>query len=184
MKVVRISQKDAILVLIDFQKRLMPAMENREGLAKSVIKLIKGCQILGVSWLITQQYTKGLGPTIPPIDEALGNYSPIEKTSFSAMKEPAFVRALEETGKRTTIIAGIESHVCVLQTSLDLLQAGYHVFLPADCISSRRKSDKKYALLRMAQAGIYLTTYEAVLFELCGGSHLPGFKEISALVKA
>jgi nicotinamidase-related amidase len=183
MKTIRIHQEDAVLVLIDFQERLMPAMENNEELAASVIKLIKGSNIMGIPKLVTQQYTKGLGPTIPGIHEALGQYDPIEKTSFSAMGEPAFAKALEKAGKKTAIVAGVETHVCVQQTALELLERGYNVFLPADCVSSRRHIDKKYALKRMAQAGAFLTTCEAVLFELCGESHRPGFKEISALVK-
>lgn len=183
MKTIKIQKEDAILVLIDFQERLMRAMKNQEELAATAIKLIKGCNIMELPKLITQQYTKGLGPTIPGIHEALGQYDPIEKTSFSAMGEPAFVEALEKTGRKTVIIAGVESHVCVQQTALDLFEAGYTVFLPADCVSSRHKNDKKYALRRMAQAGAIITTCEAVLFELCGGSRQPGFKEISALVK-
>ena len=183
MKTIKIHKEDAVLVLIDFQERLMPAMENNEELAASVIKLIKGCNIMGVPKLVTQQYTKGLGPTIPGIHEALGQYEPLEKTSFSAMEEPVFAKALEKTGRKTVIMAGIESHVCVQQTALDLLDKGYNVFLAADCVSSRQSSDKTYALKRTAQAGAFLTTGEAVLFELCGGSRKPGFKEISALVK-
>ncbi|NLX90862.1 MAG: hydrolase [Firmicutes bacterium] len=183
MKTIKIHKEDAILVLIDFQERLMPAMENNEELVATVIKLIKGCNIMEIPKLVTQQYTKGLGPTIPGIHEALGKYRPIEKTSFSAMGEPAFAEALEKTGRKTVVLAGVESHVCVQQTALDLLEKGYHVFLAADCVSSRQNSDKKYALKRMAQAGAFLTTCEAVLFELCGDSRRPGFKEISALVK-
>lgn len=183
MKTIKIHKEDAVLVLIDFQERLMPAMENNEELAATVVKLIKGCNIMEIPKLVTQQYTKGLGATIQDIHEALGKYCPIEKTSFSAMGEPAFAEALEKTGRKTIILAGVESHVCVQQTALDLLEKGYNVFLAADCVSSRQGSDKKYALKRMAQAGAFLTTYEAVLFELCGGSRQPGFKEISALVK-
>jgi len=124
-----------------------------------------------------------LGTTIPSIHEALGEYEYIEKTSFSAMGEPAFAEALEKYGRKTVILSGIESHVCILQTALDLLEKGYNVFLVIDCISSRCNSDKKYAQKRMAQAGAIATTCEAVLFEVCGGAREPGFKEISALVK-
>ncbi len=183
MEAIKIRREEAMLILIDFQERLMPAMKNGEELAASAIKLIKGCEIMGLPRLVTQQYTRGLGPTISPIHETLGRYNPIEKTCFSAMGEQAFVEALAREEGKTIILAGIEAHVCVLQTALDLLEAGYAVFLPADCVSSRYEDDKKYALRRLAQAGVVVTTCEATLFELCVGAHRPGFKEISALIK-
>lgn len=183
MDVKRIRKHDAVLVLVDFQERLMPVMKNNEELTDTVVKLVRGCHVMGVPILVTQQYTKGLGPTIFAIHEALGDYSPIEKTTFSAMGEPAFRAALEESGRKTVILAGIETHVCVQQTALDLLAEGYQVFLVNDGVSSRSNSDKKYAKRRMAEAGAVGTTYEAVLFELCGGAREPGFKEISAIVK-
>lgn len=183
MRINKMNKDDSLLVLIDFQERLMPAMNDREDLEENTIKLVKGCKVLGVPQLVTQQYTKGLGPTVFGIDEALGEYECIEKTSFSAMGEPDFVDALEKTGRNTVILAGIESHVCVQQTALDLLEKGYGVFLIVDCVSSRSSYDKKYALKRMSNAGITNTTCEAVLFELCKGSREPGFKEISSLVK-
>ena len=155
MKPLRIRKEEAILVLIDFQERLMPAMKGNEELEKAVVKLVKGCRTLGVPVLVTQQYTKGLGPTIPSIHEALGEYEPIEKTAFSAMGEPVFVEKLKESKRKTVILAGIESHVCVLQTALDLVVA----------------------------SGAVGTTYESVLFELLGDAKSEGFKDISALVK-
>ncbi len=183
MKTMKIEKEEAALVLIDFQERLMLAMRKKEKLAISVTKLARGCKIMGLPILVTQQYTRGLGPTISGLHEVLGEYDPIEKTSFSAMKEQSFVKALAKTGRKDIILAGIESHVCVQQTALDLLEQEYNVFLVADCVSSRRPVDQRYALKRMAQAGVIATTYEAVLFELCVGSHLPAFKEISLLVK-
>lgn len=179
----KIDREDAVLVLIDFQERIMPAMKNRDNLEEKTLKLIKGCGILGVPTLITQQYTKGLGPTIKNLHQALGDFEPIEKTSFSAMGEPAFEEALKNTGRKTVILAGIEAHVCVQQTALDLIEKGYEVYLVVDCVSSRTNNDKKYAQRRVAEAGALGTTCEAVLFELLGGAKEKGFKEISALVK-
>ncbi len=183
MKQLKIKREDAILVLIDFQEKLMPAMRNHNELEETVIKLIKGCRILGVPVLVTQQYTKGLGATIPGIHEALGDYEPIEKTCFSAMEAPVFAERLKDSGHRTVILAGIETHVCVLQTALDLIEAGYDVFLVNNCVSSRNSKDKKYAQRRIAQSGAIETTYEAVLFELLGGAKREEFKSISALIK-
>lgn len=190
---IKIRKKDAIVVGIDFQDRLMPAMNENEALEKAVIKLFKGARILNVPIIITQQYTKGLGPTVPGVLESLtapigedvpaAEFESIEKTSFSAMDEPAFAEALEKTGRRTVIITGIEAHVCVMQTVIDLLEKGYNVFVVNDCISSRNMVDNTFSQSRMADSGAIGTTFEAVLFELCGGSKQPGFKQISALVK-
>ena len=183
MKPLKLKKEEAILVLIDFQERLMPAMDNSETLEKDVVKLVKGCNILGVPALVTQQYTKGLGPTIQSIDEALGQYEPIEKTSFSAMGEPAFGDKLAAVDRKTVILAGIEAHVCVLQTALDLIEAGYTVFLVKDCVASRNINDKMDAQQRMVNSGAVGTTCESVLFELLKGAREEGFKDISTLVK-
>jgi len=192
-QVLRLKKQDTVLVGIDFQERLMPAMKNNQELEAAAVKLVKGCRILGVPVIMTQQYTKGLGSTVhsieaaltEPIGEEIGadEFQPVEKTSFSAMGEPAFVETLEKLGRNTVIIAGIEAHVCVQQTVIDLLDKGYTVFVANDCISSRSNTDKKYSQRRMGDAGAVGTTYESILFELCGGAKEPGFKQISALVK-
>lgn len=192
-QVLKLKKEDAVLVGIDFQERLMPAMKGNEELEEAAVKLVKGCRILGVPAVMTQQYTKGLGPTIPAIaaaltepigeDIAAAEFQPVEKTSFSAMGEPVFVETLEKLGRKTVIIAGIEAHVCVQQTVIDLLEKGYTVFVANDCISSRSNTDKKYAQRRMGEAGAVGTTFESILFELLGGAKESGFKQISALVK-
>lgn len=188
----RIKKEDVVLVLIDFQERIMPAMDDWEALENAVVKLTKGCRVMGVDALVTQQYTKGLGPTISSLHNALtqgfsnlekAQYAPIEKTSFSAMEVSEFKKALEESEKNTVIVAGIESHVCVLQTVIDLLDSGYTVFVAADCVSSRKPVDRSMAKSRMRAEGAVYTTAEAILFELCGGAKEPGFKDISAIVK-
>ena len=183
MKPIKLIKEEAILVLIDFQERIMSAMKDPDDLEEAVIKLVKGCEILEVPILVIQQYTKGLGPTIPGIHNALGQYEPIEKTTFSAMGQPAFVEKLKESGRNTVILTGIEAHVCVLQTALDLLEAGYQVFLVKDCVSSRKGGDRKVAIARMKASGAVETTYESALFELLKGARQEGFKDISALVK-
>jgi nicotinamidase-related amidase len=179
----KIKKDDAVLAVIDFQERLLPVMSDSKKLEENVVKLIKGCGILGVPRIVAQQYTKGLGATIETVRDALGAFEPVEKTAFSAMGESVFVEELKKTGRKTVILMGIEAHVCVMQTALDLIEAGYSVFLAADCVSSRSNLDMKYAIRRMAQSGAVQTTCEAILFELCGGAKEPGFKEISALVK-
>lgn len=184
MKSLKIKKEEVVLVAIDFQERLMPAMKNSQEIEEKMVKLSQGFVVLGLPILTTQQYTKGLGETLASIKGAMGgNFKPIEKTSFSAMGEPEFVKALEATGRKTIVLTGVEAHVCVQQTALDLIEAGYHVFLVNDVISSRDNTDKKYAQRRISEAGGIGTTYEAVLFELVGGAREDGFKQISAIVK-
>ncbi len=193
MKKIRIDREDVVFVGIDFQEKLMPAMKNSEELEQQTVKLIKGLKVLGVPMIFTQQYTKGLGMTSPSFQEAFGEtagegdhqseFTYIEKSSFSAMGEPEFERVLKESKRNTVIIAGIEAHVCVQLTVLDLLENGYNVFVVNDCISSRSNTDKKYAQRRMGDSGAIGTTYESVLFELCGGAKDASFKQISAIVK-
>lgn len=178
-----IHRDDAVLAAIDFQTKLMPAMADSEKLEAAAVKLIKGLTALQVPAIVTQQYTKGLGPTVDPIAEALGDYEPIEKITFSAMEEPEFVKALEGTGKKSVILAGIEAHICVQQTALHLLDRGYSVYVIQDCIASRKESDNLCSQQRMAAAGAVITTYESILYELLKGAKADGFKAISAIVK-
>ena len=169
-----IKREDALLLAIDFQEKLMPAMANQEELEEAVVKMAKGIRALEIPVLVTQQYTKGLGATIQPIAEALGPFVPIDKTSFSALGEP---------GKKTVILIGIEAHICVQQTALDLIERGYDVYVIQDCIASRKESDNLCSQQRMAGAGAVITTCESVLYELLRGAGADGFKAISALVK-
>lgn len=183
VKSFRIIREDSILVMVDFQERLMPVMKDHEDLQKSVVKLVQGIRTLGVPVIVTQQYTKGLGPTVPAISEALGDFSPIEKTDFGAAGELNFLEALNKEERGTVILCGIETHVCVAQTALTLLELGYDVFLVEDAVSSRNKNDKKIAIKRMVQAGARPVSVEAVLFELLGTAKAAEFKEISGIVK-
>lgn len=178
-----IQRQDAVLVAIDFQTKLMPAMADAVKLEETAEKLIKGLKTLGVPAIVTQQYTRGLGPTVEPVAQALGQYEPVEKTTFSAAEEPVFMKALEQTGKKSVIIAGIEAHICVQQTALQLLDMGYSVYVIQDCIASRKESDNLCSQQRMAAAGAVITTYEAILYELLKGAKEDGFKAISAIVK-
>jgi nicotinamidase-related amidase len=179
----RIDRDETVVVMIDFQERLMPAMKDYKDLEESVVKLVRGIRVLDVPVIVTQQYTKGLGPTVQPIASALGDFSPIEKTDFSAAGELEFLEALNASQKTTVVLCGIETHVCVAQTALRLLELGYDVFLVEDAVSSRSKNDKKSAINRMVQAGARPVTVEGVLFELLGTAKAPEFKEVSGIVK-
>ena len=179
----RIHKEKAVLVVIDFQERIFPAIHGYETLSKNVPLLIEGLKVLGLPVIVTEQYVKGLGPTIPEIAVKIEGIERIEKSSFSCCDEPGFMMELASSGKDYVIIAGIESHVCVLQTVIDLQENGYHPVVVEDCISSRRPNDKTMAIERMRREGVIITTYEAILFELLRYSGGETFKAISKLVK-
>ena len=180
----RIVKDKTAVVVVDFQERLVPAMREGALAVSSAAKLIEGANAIGCPVLVTQQYTKGLGDSVSGIKEAFSSFSHIEKSAFSAMGEPDFVKALAETGKKTVVLCGIEAHVCILQTALDLLSAEYDVFLVTDAISSRKEKDEKMAVKRMIKSGVFPTTVESVLFELLeNDSKSETFKTISRLVK-
>lgn len=183
MQVKRLKKDNTLLVVIDFQEKLMPAMHNKEALEDKMVRMAKGAKVMGIPALVTQQYTRGLGATIPSIAEALGEFTPFDKTSYSIMGDPAIAEALRAFGKKNIVITGIESHICVAQSALDLLEEGYDVFICGDCVSSRKPEDQRLAELRLRDAGAVYTSMEAILFELCGGAKEPGFKEISAIIK-
>ena len=182
-KIAKVNRDEAMLLLIDVQERLLPVMSEAAALEAKLGTLIQGCTLFDVPTLVTQQYTKGLGPTVPSLQNVLGDAEVVEKHTFSACGEPAFLEALARMGRKTILLTGIESHICVLQTALDLLERGYEIFLVYDGIDSRSPQDKKFASKRMVREGAIFTTCESVLFELCGDAKGPGFKELSALVK-
>lgn len=176
-------KENTLGIVIDIQERLFPAMGDKELLLENCKKLISGLNVLETPLLVTQQYTKGLGATLPELSDMISGFSPIEKTSFSCYDEPDFISALEETDRKNVIICGIESHVCVLQTAIDLQEAGYTPVVVFDCVSSRNENDKTLALERFRYEGIMLASTESVLFELTKGAKAPEFKAISKIVK-
>jgi nicotinamidase-related amidase len=179
----RIKKENTIGVVIDIQSRLYPLIQDADTLTKNNTILIKGLRVLDVPIVVTQQYTKGLGETIPELAEALGEYKHIEKTAFSCCDEPRFNEDLALASKKYVVVTGIEAHVCVMQTVNDLIGQGYTPVVVEDCIGSRNPNDKKIAIERMRQSGAIITTYESILFELLKYSGTDQFREISQLVK-
>lgn len=179
----RIIKDQSAGLVIDIQEKLYPHIYEHEALARNTMILINGLKILNVPVLLTQQYTKGLGETIQTIRDGLGKFEVIEKTAFSCCDEPGFMLQLSQLGKRYVILAGIEAHVCVLQTVMDLIENSYLPVVVEDCISSRKINDKHIAVERMRKEGAFITTYESILFELCRYSATEQFKQISKLVK-
>ncbi len=179
----RIDRGNAIGVVIDIQEKLLPHMYEKDKVERNTNILIQGLKQLGVPIIVTEQYKKGLGETVESIAKQVKEFPHLEKISFSCCDNPKFTENLETSTKRAVIIAGIESHVCVLQTAIDLKERGFHAIVVADCISSRTKANKELALIRMQQEGVLITSYESLLFELARKAGTEEFKAISRLVK-
>lgn len=171
------------LLIVDVQQKINAVMMHADTVVESIVKLIKSCQILNVPIFITEQYPKGLGPTEPKILEALEGKTPIQKMTFSCCGAEELCSKLHDKNIQQLIVTGIESHVCVQQTALDLLANELQVHVPKDAVSSRKELDYQTALERMAKAGVVLTTVEAALFELLEEAGTPDFKEVSKLIK-
>ncbi|MBI4633982.1 MAG: hydrolase [Deltaproteobacteria bacterium] len=179
----RIVKENAVGLVIDCQERLLPHVAERQQLLKNTGILIAGLKALEIPLLATEQYRKGLGITAPDISGLCAPFNPLEKTAFSCGDDQGFLQALVKTGRTSVVICGIEAHVCVLQTAIDLAGKGYTPVVVADCVSSRRLSDKETAIARMRQEGVIVTSYEAILFELCRIAGTEQFRAISKLVK-
>lgn len=175
----RIEREQTAALVIDYQKKLVPAMHKEKRLIQNSSILLAGLRQLNIPMILTQQYTKGLGMTVEEITEAAGTESYVDKISFSAFADVEG----NIIGKRFIIACGIEAHICVLQTVIDLAAAGYVPVVPVDCISSRKPGDKKAALKRMQAEGAILTTYEALLFELLKAAGTDESKKIQRLIK-
>ncbi|HEX9160714.1 MAG TPA: hydrolase [Thermoanaerobaculia bacterium] len=180
----RLDRSNALLLVIDVQEKLIPVIDEHESVIRNIDRMIRGCRILGVPVIVTEQYAKGLGHTVEPLRAALGDdYRPIEKDCFSAHRCTPFESALSRSGRKQLIVTGIETHVCVYQTVSDLLRAGYEVTLIADALSSRTQQNKEIALHRMENEGAKLSSTEMALFELTVVSGTDEFRALSRLVK-
>lgn len=178
----RIKREGTVVVGIDYQEKLIPSLYNKEILVENSVKLLAGMQVLGVPIYFTQQYTKGLGSTIEEICEAAGTNEYLEKIRFSGYQELK-TKLLGPVVQPYVILCGVESHVCVLQTALELKEHGYQPILAANCITSRKRKDYEMALERAKQENIILTTYEAILFELLEEAGNETCKSIQRIVK-
>ncbi|HHS84178.1 MAG TPA: hydrolase [Gammaproteobacteria bacterium] len=174
---------DSLLVLIDIQTRLSAAMPqaSRTQVIKNAGVLAQAASNLGIDLVITRQYPRGLGDTEPEIPAQAARI--IDKTAFSCFRADSFPQILEQSARHQIILAGMESHVCVLQTAFDLRAEGYQVFVVEDAVCSRSDSNHRNAMRRMAQRGITITNTESTLFEWLREADHPQFKQISALIK-
>lgn len=173
-----------MLLVIDMQERLQPLIHDDARLRAKAATLAKGCDLLDVPVLVTEQYPKGLGPTVPELAPALvAAGGAMEKTEFSCAANGAVRARLDAMGRRDVLLAGVEAHICVTQTALDLVERGYRVHVVEDAVGSRSPADRELGLARMRRHGAEGVGVEMVLFELMGGSRHPRFKDVQALVK-
>lgn len=179
----RLLKDQSLGLMIDVQERLFPHMAEKENLLKMTEILLRGLQILEVPVVVTQQYTKGLGSTIPELATIFEIFAPLEKRSFSCCDAPDVFKALKQYQRPNIIVFGIETHVCILQTTIDLIKASFTPVIVTDCTASRKPYEKEIALQRMISEGAVLTTAESLLFELIRTSESDVFKKISALIK-
>ena len=171
------------LLIIDIQERILPVISNHERVVEYTLKLIKGFRALGLPIYYTEQYPKGLGPTARLIMDELGDLKPFDKMSFSCSGAGELFNEFKQKNLSQIVVCGVESHVCVQQTVLDLIENGLQVNLAADAVSSRKEIDYLTALDRMRHHGVEVTTTEAILFELLNVCGTPQFKEVSKIVK-
>jgi nicotinamidase-related amidase len=174
---------DTLLLIVDIQEKLVRAMHAREELVLRARQLVLGARVLNLPMLCTEQNPKGLGGTVPEIAAHLASVQPISKFSFGCCASEDFLRALHASGARNVLMAGIETHVCVYQTALELLEKGYRVEVVADACSSRTPENKQIGLEKMRTAGVAVTSVETALFELLKVAEGPLFKEILKVVK-
>ncbi|MCX8057562.1 MAG: hydrolase [Ignavibacteria bacterium] len=178
-----LDRKRTALLMIDVQERILRVMRNHEQLVENINKLIKGFKILNLPIFYTEQYPKGLGPTTELILPNLQPDEAIQKLTFSCFGAENLFQRFREKKLDQIVVCGIESHVCVMQTVLDLLANGFQVNVPIDAISSRKEMDYNAALMRFSNEGAIITSTESVLFELLEECRSDEFKQISKLVK-
>ncbi len=179
----RIRRNAAALAVIDVQAKLLPAMQEPERVVRNCATLCKAAGILGLPVLVTEQYKRGLGDTDPKIVAAIRHFAAIEKMAFSACGADGFLDNLRKREKQDVVLCGIESHVCVSQTALDLLDEGFRVWVVSDAVSSRTEANHRIGLERMRNAGAEIVSVEMVLFELLGRAGTEEFKQVLALIK-
>lgn len=179
----KINVNDCLFCLVDVQEKLFPHVKNKDIIEHNLGILIKGLKLHNVPFIINVQYKKGLGETISSLKELILDDDHFEKTSFSICGNEDTLSKIKEHNKKFVIVAGIETHVCVLQTCLDLLDEGFTPIIVCDCVSARSEFNNIMAIERLVQAGVIPTTYESLLFELTVHSKHEVFKQISALVK-
>ncbi|MCE9629829.1 MAG: isochorismatase family protein [Planctomycetia bacterium] len=175
----RLYPATSVLCVIDVQERLLPTLPDADRVIARCGRLAEAARLLGIAAILTEQYRKGLGPTAPALAAVLP--PPLDKMAFSCCGSDAFTRSIPP-GIGSIVLCGIETHICVAQTALDLLARGFAVFVAVDAVASRHTIDHDVALRRLESGGAILTTTEAVLFEWCRTAEHPQFQAVRKLV--
>jgi nicotinamidase-related amidase len=183
MKECTLSKDEAVLVIIDIQERLASVMNERGKVIGNCLHLIESAKLLHVPVVLTEQYPKGLGPTVSEIKTVLPTHEPVEKTTFSCCGEPAFLDRLSLSRRRKVLLCGMETHICVLQSCVDLMRGGFTVHAVSDAQCSRAKENHKIGLELMRDAGAVITCTETALFQLLEKAGTEEFKTISKRIR-
>ena len=178
-----IRRADSLLLVVDIQQKLAPAIHDSERVVANSVRLLDGARQLGVPAFVSEQYIKGLGPSLEAIRTAAVDARFFEKTHFSCAAEPGVIDLLRAAKRPQIILTGTEAHVCVLQTAFGLLAAGFEVYLVADAASSRTPENRSAAVERMRAAGIGIVTTEMVLFEWLHQAGTDDFRQLLPLIK-
>ncbi|WP_306332014.1 hydrolase [Vibrio injensis] len=178
-----LNKENTGLIVVDIQGKLARLVSNSNELVSNCTKLVKGAQFLGLPIVWLEQNPDKLGKTIEEINELLSNQKPIGKFSFDACSEPRFIEAIQKSDKASWLICGIEAHICVYQTALNLKNLGYDIHLVSDCVASRDELNKELAIRKLAGSGVDITGLEMSLYELVKDCREPEFKEILNLIK-
>jgi nicotinamidase-related amidase len=178
-----LNRTTAVLIMIDFQGNLFQVMHNKENLSANNVKLIQGFKALNLPIMVTEQIPEKLGPTIHQLMRELTDVKPVAKETFSCWENTAFHDQLESLTRRHVVLTGIECHICVYQTALDLMQNGYTVHLVTDAVSSRTPENREVGIQAIKSAGAHLTSTEMVLFELLRTAADPKARDIFKIVK-
>lgn len=180
-----VNEKDAVLLVVDVQERLAPAMEPElyGRLIENLKRFGAARSVLDLSVVVTEQYPKGLGHTVAPLQDAFAGVTPLEKIAFSAMGDEGIAKTLESIGRQSVVVAGMETHICVYQTVRDLVDAGFSVHVLSDAVASRTRDNYSIGLALMEKTGAAISSTETVLFDLLGRAGTDAFRAISKLVR-
>lgn len=176
-----IQEDNVFFILVDYQEKLVSAISNNETITQKIKTLINGLQILNIPIIVSEHYPKGLGNTIKEIQTE--NISTHSKTSFSVFNEPTLKKEINQLDRQQVILAGLEAHICLLQTAIQMKHHGFEVFVPEEAIGSRTEENKANAIARLKANNINITNVESIFFEIMQDAKHPHFKEISKLIK-
>lgn len=178
-----LDREQSALIVVDLQETLLKTIKVGRQIAENIRLLIQTAQSLGIPIIFTTQNAEKLGGVIPELSTHAENTPVIDKLCFSGLGSEEFVKQLQSTGRTQVVLTGIEAHICIMQTALDLVKAGYSVHVPYDAVASRQKRDWKYALLRLAHSGVVVTSLESVIYEWLQEADTEQFRSVLPALK-